>query len=166
MDADETVLDNSLYEERRALLDSGYTEASWDAWVNSRSAPAIPGAVELTKLVHTLGGRVVIVTNRAERLCDATRDNLKASGIVTDLVLCQPQGEDDKNPRFERVQKGTAAPGVPALTVVAWFGDNIRDFPGMTQSVRHDPAALAEFGTRYFILPNPMYGSWQTNREP
>jgi predicted secreted acid phosphatase len=50
--------------------------------------------------------------------------------------------------------------------VVAWVGDNILDFPGMTQAARGDPRALAEFGKRYFILPNPMYGSWQQIREP
>ena len=87
-------------------------------------------------------------------------------GIEADLVLCQPPGESDKNPRFQRVERGTAAPGVGPLTVVAWFGDNILDFPGMTQAVRNDSRALAEFGNRYFILPNPMYGSWTQNRDP
>ena len=64
------------------------------------------------------------------------------------------------------VQAGTAAEGIPALTVVEWLGDNILDFPGMTQDARNDPAAFSEFGKRYFILPNPMYGSWQQIREP
>jgi predicted secreted acid phosphatase len=27
--------------------------------------------------------------------------------------------------------------------------------------VRADSAALGEFGERYFVLPNPMYGSWE-----
>src|SRR4029079_7867405 len=44
LDADETVLDNSEYQRRRALDDSAYTEASWSAWVNERTATAIPGA--------------------------------------------------------------------------------------------------------------------------
>src|ERR1700755_178603 len=39
LDADETVLDNSEYQRRRAMLDSGYTEATWAAWVNERAAP-------------------------------------------------------------------------------------------------------------------------------
>ena len=163
MDADETVLDNSEYQRRRALLDSGYTEASWAAWVNERAAAAIPGAPELTRRVHALGGRVAIVTNRADSLCAVTRTNLQTVGIEADLVLCQTPGPSDKNPRFERIQNGTAVAGVPALKVVAWFGDNILDFPGMTQAVRDDAAALAAFGRYWFILPNPMYGSWQQN---
>jgi len=166
LDADETVLDNSEYQRRRALDDSAYTEASWSAWVNERAGTAVPGAPEFTQRVHALGGRVVIVTNRAMTLCDATRANLVSIHVEADVVLCQPPGEGDKNPRFQRVQAGTAAEGVPKLSVLEWVGDNILDFPGMTQAVRDDPTALSEFGKRYFILPNPMYGSWQQLREP
>ena len=166
LDADETVLDNSEYQRRRAMLDSGYTEASWAKWVNERAAPAVPGAPELTHKVHMLGGRVAIVTNRADSLCTATRANLQSAGIETDMVLCQPRGEGDKNPRFRRIQNGTAVAGIPALNIVAWFGDNILDFPNMSQAARNDPRALDDFGRRFFILPNPMYGSWQQLREP
>jgi 5'-nucleotidase (lipoprotein e(P4) family) len=166
LDADETVLDNSEYQRRRAAADSGYTEASWALWVHERAAPAVPGAPELTHMVHTLGGRVAIVTNRADSLCADTRANLQTAKIETDIVLCQPRGEGDKNPRFQRIQNGSAVAGLPALTVVAWFGDNILDFPNMSQAARNDPRALGEFGKRYFILPNPMYGSWQQLREP
>jgi 5'-nucleotidase (lipoprotein e(P4) family) len=166
LDADETVLDNSEYQRRRAVLDSGYTTATWATWVNERAATAIPGAVEFTRRVRALGGRVVIVTNRTEEQCDATRANLRTIAAETDAVLCQAPGESDKNPRFQRVQSGAAIAGAGPLDVVAWVGDNILDFPGMTQAARNDPRLLAEFGRRYFILPNPMYGSWQQVREP
>ena len=46
MDIDETVLDNSE-PQARMLLDGTCFEqfpAAWDAWVASRSAPAVPGA--------------------------------------------------------------------------------------------------------------------------
>jgi 5'-nucleotidase (lipoprotein e(P4) family) len=161
LDADETVLDNSEYQRRRAVLDSGFTEGSWAEWVNERAAVAVPGAVDFTRFVHALGGRVVIVTNRSLDACDATRSNLTVIGVDADMVLCQAKGEGNKNPRFQRVQNGTAESGVPALKVVAWVGDNIQDFPDLTQAARNDPKALAEFGTKYFLLPNPMYGSWQ-----
>jgi 5'-nucleotidase (lipoprotein e(P4) family) len=161
LDADETVLDNSEYQRRRAVLDSGFTDDSWSDWVSERAAVAVPGAVDFTRFVHALGGRVVIVTNRSLAACDATRANLSSIGVTADLVLCQPKGESNKNPRFQRVQDGTAESGVPALKVVAWVGDNIQDFPDLTQAARNDPKTLAEFGTKFFILPNPMYGSWQ-----
>jgi 5'-nucleotidase (lipoprotein e(P4) family) len=166
LDADETILDNSEYERRRFIADSGYTDASWLAWVNERAAAAVPGSVDFTKRVRALGGRVVIVTNRADSLCAPTRANLASIGVDADAVLCQPPGESDKNPRFDRVARGSAASGLPPLRIVEWLGDNIMDFPHLTQAVRNDPAQLNDFGKRYFILPNPMYGSWQQNREP
>lgn len=166
LDADETVLDNSMYEVRRAAVDSGYTEASWSQWVRDTAAGAVPGAVAFTQRVHALGGRVVIVTNRADSLCGPTRAMLRRVGVPADLVLCQPGPQSDKNPRFEAVERGTASASLPALDVVAWVGDNIQDFPRLTQASRADSSALARFGRRYFVLPNPVYGSWESDSTP
>src|SRR5690606_21509859 len=138
LDADETVIDNSEYQRRRAELDSGYTDASWSAWVAERAATTLPGAERFLRHVRELGGRVVIVTNRTQAECPDTRANLAALQLATDLVLCRaagPQG-GDKNARFAAVREGTAADGVPALDVLLWVGDNIQDFPALTQSVR------------------------------
>lgn len=166
LDADETVLDNSEYAVRRESLDSGYTEASWTAWVKEEAAGTVPGAVAFTRRVHALGGRVVIVTNRADAVCGETRATLRKVGVEADAVLCQPGDTSDKNPRFARVQNGTAAPGLAPLAVLEWVGDNIQDFPRLTQAVRGDTATYALFGRRYFVLPNPDYGSWQGNKVP
>lgn len=166
LDADETVLNNIEYARRRVVADSAYTEPSWSAWVREEAATAIPGARAFTHHVRALGGRVVIVTNRADSLCGPTRANLRAVGIEADLVLCMPPGQDDKNPRFARVENGTASPDLPPLAVLEWLGDNILDFPGLSQRIRGDSAAFAPFGRRFFVLPNPVYGSWQPPESP
>ena len=160
LDADETVFDNSEYQRRRAEIDSAYTRTSWASWCNERAAGAVPGALEFTNTVHALHGRVAIVTNRADEVCAATRENLQQLGIVPDILLCQAPGEGDKNPRFQRVQNGGVVAGIPPLKIVEWIGDNILDFPGLTQASRNDSTAIANFGERYFVVPNPMYGSW------
>jgi predicted secreted acid phosphatase len=55
----------------------------------------------------------------------------------------------------------TAASRTP-VEILAWVGDNILDFPGTAQSMRaQGVTAFSEFGVRWFVLPNPMYGSWQ-----
>lgn len=164
LDADETVIDNSEYQRRRAEMDSAYTSESWTAWVAERAATPLPGAAAFLRHVRELGGRVVIVTNRNQVECDDTRANLVAVQLPTDLVLCRPDGPggSDKNARFAAVRDGTADPALPPLEVVMWVGDNIQDFPGLDQSARSAPAAtLALFGIRYILLPNPMYGSWE-----
>ncbi|HEV7587902.1 MAG TPA: HAD family acid phosphatase [Longimicrobium sp.] len=162
MDADETTLDNSTYQLRRAGQNLGYSADSWAAWVHEKAAPATPGAAEFTRLVHDLGGRVAIVTNRDDEVCPDTRENLRQVGIAFEVVLCRVQGQSDKNPRFAAVQAGTGT-GLPPLRVLMWVGDNIQDFPYLTQEVRGQPAALEPFGRGYVILPNPMYGSWERN---
>ncbi len=159
LDADETILDNSTYQLRQARAGRPYDEASWAAWVEERAAPALPGAVEFTRQVRELGGRVVVVTNRTEAGCPATRDNLRSVGVPFDAVLCRG-ATSDKNPRFQAVEAGTA--GLPPLRVLMWVGDNIQDFPGQSQALRSAaPAALDPFGRTFVVLPNPMYGSWE-----
>ena len=159
MDADETVLDNSAFE--KELGRAPYTEKAWSAWVERKASGALPGAVEFTRTVHRLGGRVIIVTNRDSAQCGATRENLKADSIDADLVLCRTT-TGDKNPRFEAVVAGTASPSLRALKVLMYFGDNIQDFPKLSQALRDGAdAGYANFGKSWFLLPNPMYGSWE-----
>jgi 5'-nucleotidase (lipoprotein e(P4) family) len=163
LDADETVLDNSLYQKERAAQGLGFTAESWDAWVRRVEADALPGAAAFITMAKRMGGHVVLVTNRDAHICDPTRENLRRLGIDVDAVLCREAGLSDKNPRFRAVAEGTV-PGLAPLEVLLWVGDNIQDFPSLSQDVRDRGAvAFAEFGRRYFMLPNPMYGSWERN---
>lgn len=167
LDADETVLDNAQYQQERARAGLPYSDESWNAWVRREAATALPGAAEFVARVRALGGRAVIVTNRDASVCDPTRANLRALGIVVDAVLCREPGPSDKNPRFRAVQAGAAPSPLPALAVVMWVGDNVGDFPGASQALRTQPAsAFAEFGRTWIVLPNPMYGSWERNPLP
>lgn len=161
LDADETVLDNSAYQRRIALRGQRFADSTWYAWVREQAAVAVPGAAEFTQLVRRLGGRVAIVTNRDDVICPPTIANLESAGIAADVVLCRTPGQSDKNPRFRAVAEGTTPAGLPPLRILAWIGDNIRDFPGLDQVDRDRTDALTLFGERYFMLPNPMYGSWE-----
>lgn len=163
LDADETVLDNSTYQKERLPFGGVYTSATWNAWVVREEATAVPGARDFIALARRLGGRVAIVTNRDDAVCPETRSNLERLGVVVDVVLCR-EATSDKNPRFERVRTGNAAPGLPPVDVLMWVGDNIQDFPSLSQDVRSGGTeAYAGFGSRFVVLPNPMYGSWQAN---
>ncbi len=164
VDADETVLDNSEYQLRRSRQGLGYTSDSWAVWVREEAAPALPGAVRFLRRVHELGGRVAVVTNRNEAVCEPTRRNLAAVGLTVDVVLCRQPGVSEKATRSRSVRDGTTPAGLPPLEIVAWVGDNIHDFPGGSQDLRNaDPRAISDFGVRFFLLPNPMYGSLERN---
>ena len=164
LDADETVLDNSTYQKEVWERGQRFDNATWNAWVRRAAAPALPGAAEFIRMARQMGGRVAIVTNRDEEVCPETRENLRRLAVAVDVVLCKPQGPSDKNPRFRAVAEGTAAPGLPPLEVLMWVGDNIQDFPGLSQEVRLSPeTAFERFGHTWIVLPNPMYGSWERN---
>lgn len=164
LDADETVLDNSTYE--KELLERGakHTPELWAAWVARKAAPAIPGAPAFVHRVRELGGRVAIVSNRTLAECPDTGANLKSLGIPYDAILCRPPERSEKGPRFQKVAWGEAFEDGAPVDVLMWVGDNIQDFPDMTQAIRKGPEeAFAPFGTRFIVLPNPMYGSWEKN---
>ena len=161
LDADETVLDNSVFQ--RDLVRGGgpFSEEIWAAFVHQRSAVPVPGAKGFLDRVKALGGRIVIVTNRWNNLCDDTRENFRLQSLPFDVILCRVD-TGDKNPRFESAASGGAFGDAKPREVLAFVGDNIQDFPKLKQSLRDETdAAFAEFGRRFFVLPNPMYGSWQ-----
>jgi 5'-nucleotidase (lipoprotein e(P4) family) len=162
LDGDETVLSNLRYQQERYGAGLGFSQESWTAWVRRRAAVPVPGAAAFLAHVHALGGRIAIVTNRLGSECDDTIAVFKANDLVFDAMLCRPDGTpSDKNARFAAVAAGRTDAGHSPLEVIAYLGDNILDFPSLTQAVRETDPAFADFGVRYFVLPNPMYGSWQ-----
>ena len=165
LDADETVLDNSLYQLERARVGLPFDAASWTAWCARREAVPLPGAPAFLSRVRALGGKVAIVTNRAAAECPDTEAVFRAHALAYDVMLCRPDaGPSDKNPRFEAVARGTTPAGLPPLEIVAFLGDNILDFPEKSQAIRErGDDAFADFGACFFVLPNPMYGSWERN---
>lgn len=163
LDADETVLDNSTYQLERAKIGLAFTPDSWNVWVKRREAVGLPGSAAFLARVRALGGKIAIVTNRLGSECDDTRAVFDAGKLAYDVILCREDGmPSDKNPRFEAVASGAALKSATPLDVLMFVGDNILDFPKMSQAVKAQGApAFSEFGVRFFLVPNPMYGSWQ-----
>lgn len=161
-DLDETLLDNSKAEcadQVQGVVN--HDPNRWTQWVLAEQAEALPGAVAFASAVHSLGGRLIVVSNREEvPHRAATASNLAKVGIQVDvLLLAKDRNDLDKNSRFRLIEEvGIAASRLPPQQVLAYVGDNIKDFPYLSQVDIGDPAV---FGTRYFLLPNPVYGSWQ-----
>jgi 5'-nucleotidase (lipoprotein e(P4) family) len=159
LDADETVIDNSEYQKERGGLP--FTSETWRVWTARKEAGLVPGAKSFLEWVKAKGGVVAIVTNRDKVECADTEENMRKLGLLYDVALCM-DGDREKEPRFEMVRLGKAKPGLPPVDVLLWVGDNIQDFPDLTQSLSGQPeSAFAAFGTRYVVMPNPMYGSWE-----
>lgn len=163
LDVDETVLSNLGHEIERARAGRDFEREHWYAWIERRAATPVPGAVAFIERVRELGGVVALITNRDRDHCPQTEDNLRRQGVPYDVILCRPNGGGgDKAPRWEALREGTAAAGLPPLEIVMAVGDNIRDFPGLDQDLRHAPEEdLTDFGEIYFLIPNPLYGSFE-----
>ncbi len=163
IDADETLISNSEQSKTQALGPPRPFEEAWDEWVNRREAPVLPGVRPFLETVRGLGGKIAVVTNRRQHHCDQTADNLRAENVPFDVILCRTD-ERSKEPRWQRVRSGEAAEDLGPVEILMWLGDNIHDFPELGQELRGDGAeAFDAFGDTFFILPNPLYGSWERN---
>ncbi|BDU14964.1 5'-nucleotidase, lipoprotein e(P4) family [Lysobacter auxotrophicus] len=168
MDVDETVLDNSPYQARLVSQGKEYDEVTWDAWVAEKKARAVPGVVDFAKAAAAKGVTIIYLSNRAVHLKDATIANLKAVGmpVKDDSVFlglgtvvegCEQNGsEKDCRRRLAGQQ----------YRVLMQFGDQLGDFVQVTANTREGRAQLLDeygdwFGERWFMLPNPTYGSWE-----
>lgn len=168
MDVDETVLDNSPYQARLVRDGASYDETTWDLWVAEKKAKAVPGVVDFAKAAAAKGVTILYISNRAEHLQAATIANLKAEGLPVkdDSVFlglgtfvegCEQNGSEKLCRRKLAGQK---------YRVLMQFGDQLGDFVEIVANTPEGRAGLyAEyedwFGERWFMLPNPTYGSWE-----
>jgi 5'-nucleotidase (lipoprotein e(P4) family) len=169
MDADETVLDNSLYERERQRCGLRFSKPTWERWLKAGIASAIPGAAAFTQTVHQLGGLVAIVTNRDAGNDTLTRANLKAQGIWFDYEIGLPHGQpEEKSSRWRAAVASLAASTGGMPTPVLWVGDQVTDFP-ILDSNGHIVRAMTQnddgagIGESFFLIPNPIYGNWSAN---
>lgn len=169
LDVDETALDNSVYELERATYGIPFNAPSWDAWVERREAGAVPGVADFIRTVRAAGGRVAWISNRDEATGEATRANLTEHGLWAEGdLLCLQRAADTaytKPRRRAELAGGSGACAWPGIRprVVAFVGDAMGDFPAADEPIAAGGAAGENaFGTRFFLLPNPMYGRWVT----
>ena len=168
LDIDETALDNSAYQARLIRNGGEFNEADWAAWCKEARARALPGAVAFTQFAAKHGIAVIYLSNRAQDLDTVTVDNLRKVGFPVsgpDAFLglgtlmrgCEQIGTE-KNCRRQLV--GTH------YRVLMQFGDQLGDFVTASANTEAGRAqAIAPYmgwiGSRWFVLPNPTYGSWE-----
>lgn len=168
MDVDETVLDNSPYQARLVASGKEYDDVSWDAWVAEKKAQPLPGVVAFAQAATARGITVLYLSNRDEHLQAATIANLKAVGLPvkddgvflglgTLVKDCEQNGSEKNCRRRLAGQK---------YRVLMQFGDQLGDFVQVLANTPKQRGQLAGqyrdwFGQRWWMLPNPTYGSWE-----
>lgn len=165
LDIDETVLDNSPFQARMIRQNKTFNIEDWNAWCNEANADAIPGAVEFTNYAADQGIQIFYISNRGAEVEDATRRNLIEQGFPVsdslDNIMSngeEPGWSSSKIERRKIVENN--------YRVLMSFGDDLNDFfpaKGISQQQRADMVAeYSEYlGRRWFVFPNPIYGSWE-----
>jgi len=168
MDVDETVLDNSPYQARLVANGKEYDDVSWAAWVAEKKAQPLPGVVAFAQAAAARGVTVLYLSNRDEHLQAATIANLRAVGLpVKDdsvfLGLGTVVKDCEQNGSEKNCRRRLAG---QEYRVLMQFGDQLGDFVQVLANTPRDRGQLAGkyrdwFGQRWWMLPNPSYGSWE-----
>ena len=168
VDIDETMLDNTPYQARLIRDRKSFDDASWNQWVEERAARPVPGALEFAKAAAAREVTIYYISNRSAEQSRATVDNLRKAGfpikddnqflgLGTIVDGCEAKGSD-KGCRRRLVGR--------THRVLMQFGDQLGDFTNIvanTPNGREQAARpyLGWIGERWFVLPNPAYGSWE-----
>ena len=163
VDVDETVLDNSRFQAELVLRGLPYTAESWTAWCERAEAGAVPGAVDFLNYAAGRGVRVFYITNRRSAEKPGTISNLQRLGfpnVTGATVMAREEGmASSKESRQKKVRAGHR--------IALLIGDNLNDFnddfagKSIVDRAAQVDRERAEFGARFIVVPNPMYGDWE-----
>lgn len=196
MDIDQTILDSSGYHGQNILDDAHHSSAALDQYLALAEGTALPGAVEFIHASRNLGVDVFYVTNRTCRerqgnadYCPQKEDtlvNLRQVGIEIEADELFLRGEkvpercleflsdrDREQGRWRDSDKTSRRQCVEIdQEIVMLFGDQLNDFiGGSANSTPESRKALVDqhktnWGTTWFMLPNPTSGSWLNLLQP
>jgi len=175
-DIDETLLDNSAFSVRqmREPMPADLTPAAarveferrWREWALEAQATAMPGAAEfMQRAVKLPKVEVFYLSNRRDEEKAATCQNLLAAGFPVPGCATHVLTRNDAEGRLkDKVSRRQAV--AQQARVVLLFGDNLGDFIGNIETTIDERAAIVQahkdwWGSRWWILPNPGYGSWE-----
>jgi 5'-nucleotidase (lipoprotein e(P4) family) len=161
-DIDETILDNSAYEVHQTLQGKDYEPGAWYQWTGMSKADTVPGAAAFLKYAATHGITIFYITNREEKERAGTLLNLKKFDLpnADDAHLILRQGTSSKEARRQLVAS--------SHDIILLLGDNLADFSSLFdkkslfEREQNTNTVAAEFGKRFILIPNPVYGDWES----
>ena len=165
LDVDETALDNSPFQLRMIEQNSSFDIETWNKWVREVSAEAVPGALAFARYAAEKGIVVFYLTNREHQVEEPTRKNLEQQGFPIadsiDVLLTK-----NERPSWTSAKANRRAYIANRYRVLMIIGDDLNDFLSAKNISAANRDELVEnhedmWGKKWFILPNPVYGSWQ-----
>jgi 5'-nucleotidase (lipoprotein e(P4) family) len=160
IDIDETVLDTSPYQAKSITANQNYP-GGWNEWCNLAKAREVPGAKEFLRYAASRGYDIFYVSNRESVLMDGTIKNLKTLGFpqVEKNHILLRENSSSKKERRKTIEK--------THYIAIFLGDNLNDFSDIFENrsieerFTETDRRQRDFGRRFIILPNPVYGDWE-----
>ncbi len=162
LDIDETILDTSGHQAKLIREQREYSPAEWHEWAMHDASRAIEAAHDFVLAVQQRGIAIFYITNRIQSEEAPLRATLARLGfpLTGDNVITRAARDStDKTPRRAFVAS--------RYRVLMLFGDDLNDFTlARGKSLAEREAIVraheADWGRKWFALPNPVYGSWET----
>jgi 5'-nucleotidase (lipoprotein e(P4) family) len=162
LDLDETVLDNSRFQGQLVLDRGTYQPAAWSDWVSRAEATLVPGAKEFIDAAARSNVRLFFVTSRTLAEEPDTVRNLRDLGldVTPDEVLSKGEGDGSSD------KSGRRALVARSHRILLLVGDDLGDFVSSAGLSPTERLSLVRehrewWSTRWVLLPNPLYGSWE-----
>lgn len=160
-DIDETILDNSADEVHHDLQGKGFDPQEWVQWTAMAAADTVPGALSFLKYAASKNVEIFYITNRDEKDREGTLKNLQKFNFpnADNAHLIVRQNVSSKEARRQQVMSDH--------DVILLLGDNLADFSSLwdnktvAQRLENVQQQAALFGSRFIIIPNPVYGDWE-----
>ena len=160
-DIDETALDNSYSEAQSIKKNAEYNPANWKNWTSKAAATPLPGAVAFFQKAKQMGFHVFYISNRDTSEVNTTLKNLQAYQFpdATAEHLLFLSNESSKETRRQKVAE--------QYDIVMLLGDNLNDFAkvfekkSIADRFAETDAVQAEWGKKFIVLPNAIYGEWE-----
>ena len=159
-DLDETILNNTPYNEMLIEENTSYNQENWSDWVNKKIATAVPGSLDFFSYADSKGVEIIYLSNRRVENYEPTKENLISLGFPfkesTQMLL--RTNSRDKDERRKSIEN---------YNIIMFIGDNLGDFDSTFFDKDNEErweiskSKKEKFGDSFILIPNLIYGDWE-----
>ena len=159
-DLDETILNNTPYNEMLIEENTSFNQENWSDWVNKKIATAVPGSLDFFNYADSKGVEIIYLSNRRVENYEPTKENLISLGFPfkesTQMLL--RTNSRDKDERRKSIEN---------YNIIMFVGDNLGDFDSTffdkdnQERWEISKSKKEKFGDSFILIPNLIYGDWE-----
>ena len=159
-DIDETILNNTPYNEMLINQNTSFNQENWSDWVNKKIATAVPGSLDFFNYADSKGVEIIYLSNRRVENYEPTKENLISLGFPfkesTQMLL--RTNSRDKDERRKSIEN---------YNIIMFVGDNLGDFDSTFFDKDNEErweiskSKKEKFGDSFILIPNLIYGEWE-----